>query len=398
MAASSTMTAAERRASVSLAGVFALRMFGLFLIMPVLSIYAQTVPGGDNTLLIGLAIGIYGLTQALLYIPYGWLSDRLGRKPVIVAGLVIFAIGSLVAALAHDMTWIIIGRAIQGAGAISSAVTALLADLTTEENRTKGMAMVGGSIALSFAAAITLAPILYHWVGMSGLFTLIGSLAVIAIGVVLWIVPDPTVAPEIANNSFSEALRHTELLRLNFGVFVLHAIQSAFFVIVPRLIENAGLPIASHWKIYLPVILIAFVLMVPAIVVSEKRNKTKPMMLIAIALIFIAQAVLGGVPDTLTIVIAMLFVYFVGFNVLEAVQPSMVSKFAPGHRRGAAMGVYNTTQALGLFAGGAFGGWLLSHHGASAVFLFCAGSALLWLIIAFKMKTPPRNTTTAGAH
>jgi predicted MFS family arabinose efflux permease len=390
------MSALEMRATVSLAAIFALRMLGLFMVMPVFAVFAKTEPGGNNPTLIGLAIGIYGLTQACLYIPYGFVSDRIGRKPVIVAGLVVFALGSAVAALAQDMTWIIIGRAIQGAGAVSSAVIACIADLTSEENRTKAMAVVGGSIGMSFAVAIVAAPVVFEWLGMRGIFSAIGVLAVIAIGVVLWVVPDPPPPPPHVKAPFSEVLHNPELLRLNFGVFVLHATQTALFVILPRLLESDGLPVADHWKIYLPVMGLSFVLMIPAIVVAEKRAKMKHVMIAAIALILIGQLSFAELPHTLWWIAGVLLVYFTGFNVLEASQPSMVSKLAPGLRKGAAMGVYNTTQALGLFTGGALGGWLLKVQGQSAIFLACAALALLWLIIAASMKQPPPRRRDGG--
>jgi predicted MFS family arabinose efflux permease len=385
------MSGLEMRATVSLAAIFALRMLGLFMIMPVFAIYAKGIPGGDNAAAVGLAIGIYGLTQSLFYIPYGWMSDRLGRKPVIIGGLVIFALGSVVAALAHDMTWIIIGRAIQGAGAISSAVTAFIADLTTEANRTKAMAMVGGSIGVSFGVAIILAPIVFRWIGMSGLFSAIGVLAVLAIGVVVWIVPDAPTGPPVVRTPFSEVLHNPELLRMNFGVYALHATQTALFVVLPHMLEAAGLPVDSHWKVYLPVMGLSFFLMVPAIIVAEKRGRMKPVMLGAIALVLIGQLALAELPGMLWVIALVLLVYFTGFNILEASQPSMVSKLAPGPRKGAAMGVYNTLQALGLFSGGAIGGWLSKSSGPHAVFFAASALVLVWLVAAMWMKAPPKK-------
>ncbi|MEM5434822.1 MFS transporter [Paraburkholderia diazotrophica] len=389
-ATSSRMSAHELRATVSLAAIFALRMLGLFMIMPVFSIYAKTIPGGENVLLVGIALGAYGVTQSLLYIFYGWISDKVGRKPVIATGLLIFALGSFVAAFAHDMTWIIIGRVIQGMGAVSSAVIAFIADLTAEEHRTKAMAMVGGSIGVSFAVAIVGAPIVFHWVGMSGLFALVGVFSILAIGVVLWIVPDAP-KPVHVPAPFREVLHNRELLRLNFGVLVLHATQTALFLVVPRILEAGGLPVASHWKIYLPVMGLAFVMMVPAIIAAEKRGKMKAVLLGAIGLILIGQLLLGVAAHTIMAVAAILFVYFLGFNILEASQPSLVSKLAPGNRKGAAAGVYNTTQSIGLAMGGVIGGWLLKVDGQSAVFFACSGLVACWLIIAASMKQPPRK-------
>ncbi|MEM5315671.1 MFS transporter [Paraburkholderia sp. JHI869] len=391
------MSAPELRATVSLAAIFALRMLGLFMIMPVFSVYAKTIPGGDNLLLVGIALGAYGVTQSLLYIFYGWVSDMVGRKPVIATGLVIFAIGSFVAAGAHDMVWIIVGRVIQGMGAVSSAVLAFIADLTAEEHRTKAMAMVGGSIGLSFAVAIVGAPIVFHWVGMSGLFALVGVFSILAVGVVIWVVPDAPHKPVHVRAPFAEVLHNVELLRLNFGVLVLHATQTALFLVVPRLLVDAGLPVASHWMIYLPVMGLAFVMMVPAIIVAEKQGKMKPVLVSAIGLILIGQLLLGSLAHTLVIVSAVLFVYFLGFNILEASQPSLVSKLAPGNRKGAATGVYNTTQSIGLALGGVVGGYLLKHEGASAVFYACSGLVLCWLIIAANMKAPPKRAEAKRA-
>jgi len=393
---STRMSASEIRATTSLAAIFALRMLGLFMIMPVFSVYAKTVPGGDNALLVGLAIGIYGLTQSLLYIPYGWASDKLGRKPVIIAGLVLFALGSLVAAFAHDMLWIIIGRAIQVAGAISSAVTAFIADLTSEANRTKAMAIVGGSIGMSFAVAIIAAPIVFRWIGMSGLFGAVGVLAVAAIGVVIWVVPNPPAPPVHVKAPFFEVLHNPELLRLNFGVYALHATQTALFVILPQILVAQGLPLDSSWQMYLPVMGLSFCLMVPAIIVGEKHGKMKSILLGAITAVLIGQLCLAVFPHTLWWMAAMLLVYFTGFNVLEASQPSLVSKLAPGMRKGAAMGVYNTTQALGLFSGGALGGLVLKSAGQNGVFFACSGLVLVWLIIAATMKPPPRPAHAAA--
>ena len=389
------MTSTERRASFWLATIFALRMLGLFWIMPVFSIYAQSLPDGNNTQLVGLAIGIYGLSQSLFYILYGLASDRWGRKPVIVIGLIIFALGSWVAATAHTLPWIIVGRAIQGAGAISSALIALLADLTEEANRTKAMALIGASIGLSYAIAMITGPLLYHALGMSGLFALMGVLALLAIVVVLRWIPSPTEQAQKNSASrvnlrsaFTAVLSHAELLRLNLGVFILHATQTALFVIFPRLLVNTGLTLESHWKIYLPVMGLSFVFMVPAIIIAEKYRKMKSVFFFAISCIALSQLLFAELAPTLPFLASGLLIYFIGFNVLEASQPSLVSKFAPKEYKGAAMGVYNTTQALGLFSGGVLGGYLLHHFSVNAIFFVCASMAVLWLIIASPMRAP----------
>nr|WP_226810256.1 MFS transporter [Candidatus Vallotia lariciata] len=392
------MNTLELRATISLASVFALRMFGLFMIMPVFSVYARTIPGGDNAVLVGVAVGIYGLTQAALYIFYGWLSDCIGRKPVIVSGLAIFAFGCAVAACANNIYWIIAGRALQGAGAISSAVLALIVDLTTESNRTKAMAIVGGSIGASFGVAIVVAPLLYTVIGMSGLFTAIGILSVLAIAVVLWIVPNPKLPPLHIKAHFNEVFHHCELLRMNFSVFALHATQSALFVVVPRILVGAGLPISSHWKIYTPVMVLAFMLMIPAIIIAEKRGRMKSMMLWSIIAILISPIVLSQVRHTAIAVATALLIYFTGFNILEVSQPSLVSRLALGTRKGAAMGIYNTAQALGFALGGVMGGWLLKLYSDTAVFYACFILVFSWLIIAIPMRIPLTVNSYSEVH
>ena len=387
------MSAAEIRASVSLAGIFALRMLGLFLILPVFSIHAATLSGGQNAALVGLAMGVYGLVQAFGQLPFGIASDRFGRKPVIVLGLIIFALGSFIAAAATSIEWVIVGRAVQGGGAISAAVTALIADATRDQHRTKAMAMVGGSIALTFALSLILAPLLYQSVGMVGIFGITGVLALAAILVVLYVVPAvPMVQTRHVN--ILAIVRNRELMRLNYGVFVLHMVQIAMFVVIPPvLVEATGLPLPEHWKIYLPVVLASFVLMLPPIFASEKHGKVKQTFIGAIALLLLVQIglwlCLSGIGVHSAILISLLLVFFVAFNILEASQPSLVSRIAPPDAKGTALGVYNTMQSLGLFCGGAVGGLIKQTMGAPSVFVFGAVLTVGWLIIAASMNNPP---------
>ncbi|WP_301103474.1 MFS transporter [Propionivibrio sp.] len=384
------MTFAERRAGVGLASIFALRMLGLFLILPVFSIYAKDLPGGDDMALVGFALGAYGLTQAFLQIAYGVASDRFGRKPVIVFGLVLFIIGSFVAALAGDIYGIIAGRVLQGAGAISAAVTALAADLTREQHLTKVMAMIGSSIGLVFALSMVGAPLLYATIGMPGIFALTGVLAILAIYVVLKVVPAAPVIPRQPGwPSFVEVLTHPQLLRMNFGVFTLHLMQTAMWVLLPSaLVHMGGFPVAEHWKIYLPAVFLSFVIMVPAIIAAEKHGRMKLVFNAAITLLVVVQVGFGFFGNSIYALAFWLMLFFVAFNVLEATQPSLISRIAPSHAKGAALGVYNTTQSLGLFLGGVLGGALAKHSGAQAVWIACAILALVWLGFGLSMTMP----------
>ena len=394
---SARMSPTEIRASASLASIFALRMLGMFLILPVFAVHARTLPGGDNAALVGLAMGIYGLTQSFGQIPFGAASDKYGRKPVIIIGLVLFALGSFIAAFAESLTWVIIGRAVQGAGAISAAVTAFIADATRDEHRTKAMAMVGGSIGLTFAISLVAAPLMYRLIGMEGLFALTGILSTLAILVVIYIVPPAPPKAPIKNVPFSQVLADRELMRLNFGVFALHVTQMAMFVVVPSaLVQYAGLPLEGHWKVYLPVVLVSFAVMMPPLMAGERRGMMKQVFLGAIGLMLLVQAGLWiylSRPAEMhwAILIGLLFAFFISFNILEATQPSLVSRIAPPAAKGSALGVYNTLQALGLFCGGALGGWLQEHVGAPSVFALCSVLTVAWIIIAANMKKLPRR-------
>lgn len=402
--AASRMTAAERRASASLAAIFALRMLGLFLVLPVFALEAARLPGGDDAARVGLAMGMYGLTQAFLQIPFGLASDRFGRKPTIVAGLLLFALGSGIAAWAPDLTWLTVGRAVQGAGAISAAVTAFLADVTRDGVRTKAMAMVGASIALMFALSLVLAPLLAASIGLSGIFVLTCMLALVGIAVVIWGAPPepalhkPSDMNQVRGSGMGEVLRHAGLLRLNLGVFVLHAVQLAMWMAVPALLLQAGLAKVDHWQVYLPAVVASLLVMGGVLFPMERRGRLRGVFLAAIGLIALVQLGLwwvasrsvaeGAAPGLWTLGLLM-FVFFIGFNTLEASQPSLASRLAPAHARGAALGVYNTLQSVGFFVGGAVGGWLASTHGATGLFAVCGAAMLVWLVLAWPMRVPP---------
>jgi MFS family permease len=389
---SDPMSREERRAGVALAAIFALRMLGLFLVLPVFAVFAATLPGGDDPTLVGVALGAFGATQALFQIPYGMASDRLGRKPVIVAGLLIFAAGSFLAAAAPDIHWVIAGRVIQGAGAISAAVTALAADLTREQHRTKVMAMIGSSIGLVFALSLVVAPLLYAAVGMGGIFILTGVLALAAILLLARAVPAAPALPALARPPFSRVLLDGQLARLNFGVLALHLMQTALWVLVPPALVAAGLPLAEHWKVYLPAVLASFAVMVPAIILAERRGRVKPVFLAAIALLMLVETGLAVMAGGMYVIGVLLLLFFVGFNIMEALQPSLISRVAPPAAKGAAMGVYNTTQSIGVALGGVAGGWLFKHFGAVAVYGFCVALGSVWLVLAATMVLPQRAT------
>ncbi len=384
----------EMRASMALAWVYALRMLGMFLMLPVLALYAATLPGaGDNKMLVGLAMGMYGLTQALLQLPLGMASDRFGRKKVIYLGLAVFAIGSFLAAVANSLPMLVLARAVQGAGAVSAAVTALVADLTREEVRTRAMAMIGLSIGLTFSISLVASPLLSDYIGVAGLFVLTGVLTLISMLVVKFLVPDPARSKlhedaEVQPARFGEVLKNKELLRLNFGIFALQCGMMALFTSLPFALQDLGMNKAEHWQIYLPATLIGLVLMVPAIIIGETRHKLKQIFLLGIALILAAQlGLLFGLHSVWLIGLS-LIVYFVGFNILEASQPSLVSKIAPGELKGTAMGVYNTMQSVGLFSGGALGGLLFQHFGFNGVFAFCSVLIGFWFVLAAVAPAP----------
>jgi MFS family permease len=393
------MTPLEIRSSLSLASIYGLRMLGMFLILPIFAIYAEGLPGSPSAFQVGLALGAYGLTQALFQLPFGMLSDRYGRKNIIYIGLLLFALGSFVSGYSDDINIIILGRAIQGAGAISAAITALVADLTRDEHRTKAMAMIGATIGITFALSLMGAPVLNRLIGVPGIFMLTGFLSLSAILVVRFVVPTPlnintSKTLKEPAPSFKSILKNKELSRLNFGIFALHAAQMAMFIVVPiALATSGGMDVNQHWKVYLPVLLSSFVFMVPIIILSEKFNRAKLVFISSIFLMLIAQLMFGILINVFWGLVASLFVYFVAFNVLEASLPSLISKIAPPSAKGTAIGVYNTCQSLGVFFGGLLGGFLADVGGSFSVFSFCAILMTLWVGFALSMKAPPAIKT-----
>lgn len=388
----SKMSPMERRASLSLAGIFGLRMLGMFIILPVFALYAARLPGGTDKTLVGLALGIYGLTQAFLQIPLGWLSDRIGRKPVIIGGLLVFALGSFIAARADTLTGITLGRAIQGSGAIAAALIAMAGDLTREENRTSAMAMIGVTIGLAFTASMALSPLLYPVIGVPGLFVLTGILALTAIAVTVWILPNPT-GPVAATDrvSFAHVLKHKELWRLNLGIFVLHSSLMATFIVVPAALVRAGLSQADHWKLYLPVMIASFILMVPPVAFAHGKWR-KQVFLGALGVVLLGHLMMHFALGSVWGIAVALTVFFVGFNVLEASLPSLVTLVAPPQAKGTASGVYSTIQFLGTFSGATLAGYVSQHYGASSVSLMTLMLTLLWLGVAWSMNVNKPET------
>ena len=387
------MTGIERRIAMALAGTFSSRMLGLFMILPVFTLYATELDGYTMTLA-GLAMGIYGFTQAIFQIPMGMLSDKIGRKPVIIAGLLIFAFGSVVAAMSDTMMGVIVGRALQGAGAIASAVMALAADLTREEHRIKVMALIGISIGLSFAVAMIMGPVLHGWFGVPGIFWTTALLAVGGIVIIMTLVPKPVVSrfhrdTELELGWFRKAVKDSQLLRVDAGIFILHLNLMATFVVVPRLLQDGlGLEVSDHWKVYLPVLLVSMIAVAPFIILAEKKHKVREVIIGSVLVLVLAQIGLDLLSGTLAGMVFVLLLFFIAFNLLEATLPSLVAKLAPVAHKGTAMGVYATSQFLGIFVGGLAGGAISQYWGANSVFIFNALSALIWLLLAYTMRQP----------
>jgi predicted MFS family arabinose efflux permease len=381
------MNPSELRSALALAGIFGLRMLGLFLLLPVFSIHAKDLPGGDQAFFIGLALGIFNIVQACFHIPLGRLSDRIGRKKVVLWGLSLFVAGALICAAKDDLLWISIGRGVMGAGAISAAVSAWVADLTREQVRSQAMALVGASISLSFAVSLVVAAPLYRMISLSGMFLVLAILGAVAMVVAYFVLPNNRPEIHSQQDSLKVVFLRPELMRLNIGVFVLNATQVAMFLVVPRLLEQAGFPLSAHWQIYLSVVLLSFIFMVPLLIYGEKKQRIRLVLLIAIILLVIAEIIFTQASSVMLIAVALL-IYFIGFNLLEALQPSLVTRYAK-ESKGTALGIYNTTQSIGLFTGAVMGGLLMDSHGDLSVFVMGAAMLLCWLIIAWSMRELP---------
>lgn len=390
--ANNGLSKTEKKVAFSLASVFGLRMMGLFMIMPVFALYGQHLEG-FSPLWVGVAIGAYGLTQAILQIPMGILSDKFGRKPIILAGLLIFAIGSLVAANAESIYGVVAGRALQGMGAIAAAVLALAADLTRDEQRTKVMAIIGMCIGFSFALSLLVGPIVAQHLGLSGLFFMTAGLALLGMWIVQVLVPNPiSQAPKgdtvAAPEKLKRMLFDPQLFRLDAGIFILHLVLTAVFVALPLDLVDAGLVKEKHWMLYFPAFIGAFLLMVPLIIIGVKRNNTKGMFQVALLIMMAALGSMAMFADNLVMLSIAVVLFFTGFNYLEASLPSLIAKFCPVGDKGSAMGVYSTSQFLGAFCGGLLGGGAYQLLGASGVFAAALGLMVIWFLLTFGMKNP----------
>ncbi|MGC9385740.1 MAG: MFS transporter [Hydrogenovibrio sp.] len=391
---SRSMTPTERRAAFSIAGIFSTRMLGLFMIFPVFALFAQEEFADVTATQIGIAIGIYGLTQAFLQIPYGMLSDRFGRKPLIIVGMLVFMLGSIICALAESIEMMIVGRAIQGMGAVAAVLMASVADLVSEQFRLRAMSIVGLTIGFSFTASLVVGPMLGELFGVRGIFWVIAGLGVLGIMLVLFAVPKIEQQSfqreaEADPSQFKDVLKNPQLLRLDIGVFVLHAILTAMFIVVPFLIrDTAGLDSMHHWELYLPVMLLSFVLMVPFIIQAESKGRMKPIFVGAILTISLMQLALLYGASGFWSVFLILMVFFTAFNLLEASLPSLVVKLSPADKKGTASGVYSSSQFFGAAFGGALGGWLYQTFGLEGLFGFTAAIGFLWFLLAATMVKP----------
>ena len=383
------MNSTERLLALKVSLIMSVRMLGLFMLFPVMSVYAGDYDS-STPFLIGMAIGIYGLTQALLQIPFGYLSDRFGRKPILIIGLLIFLLGSIVAANATNIIFVVMGRALQGGGAISAVLMAFLADSVSENNRAKANAFVGFQIGVAFMVSLIIGPIITSRIGLSGLFWVIGLLSIIAMLIVLSLQHSkPINYYRLSFGAFRETLGR-ELVTLDFSVFSLHLILASGFIVMPLLImENQIVSMEDNWQLYLPAVLHSFIGMIPLIIISEKFKKTKYILLLSIFLLIISQIIFYISNLNFSVFLITLTIFFVAFNTVEAILPSLLSKTASSSKRGLAMGIFSTSQFLGTFIGGAIGGLIYDIYDLNSVFLFTIFVAIIWwfMVLFSPLKT-----------
>jgi len=385
------MNSAERFFALKISLVMAVRMLGLFMLFPVMSVYAGDYES-STPFLVGMAIGIYGLTQAIFQIPFGYLSDRFGRKPILLIGLLVFLFGSIMAANTSNIIIVVIGRAFQGGGAISAVLMAFLADSVSEENRAKANAFVGFQIGVAFMLSLLIGPIISSRVGLSGLFWVIALLSLIAMLIVISLKHTKSITYyKLSLKAFKENFTK-ELLALDFSIFSLHLILAAGFIVMPLLImENQIVSMLDNWQLYLPAVLLSFLGMIPLIIISEKFKKTKYILLISILLLISSQIIFFSLNLNFKVFLITLTIFFVAFNTVEALLPSVLSRTASASKRGLAMGIFSTSQFLGTFIGGAIGGFIYDIYDLNSVFLFTIFVAIIWwLLILFmplKSKT-----------
>ncbi len=391
---SNAMSPVERRAAFSVAGIFSTRMLGLFMIFPVFALFAENEFANVTGVQIGLAMGIYGLTQAFLQIPYGMLSDRYGRKPLIIAGMLIFMVGSMICAVAESIEMMILGRAIQGMGAVAAVLMASVGDLVSEKFRLRAMSIVGITIGLSFTLSLIAGPVLASWFSVRGIFGVTAGLAVAGILLVQFAMPPIKQQAfqreaQADPSQFKEVLGNKQLLRLDLGVFILHAMLTAMFIVLPlSLRDNAGLDVLSHWIIYLPVMLLSFGLMVPFIIQAESHGRMKQIFVGAVITVTLVQLAFVSIENSFWILFILLLIFFTAFNLLEASLPSLVVKLSPADKKGTASGVYSTSQFLGAAIGGVLGGFFYQYYGYNGVFLFTAAIGMIWILAAVTMENP----------
>lgn len=401
---SSALSFDEKRSCASLATIYSMRMLGLFMVLPVFIMEARQYPGGDDPSSVGLAMGMYGLVQAVLQIPFGLAADKFGRKRVIIFGLILLGVGSVVASCATSVAGLALGRAIQGGGAISAAVTALLADQTRDHVRTKGMALIGASIGLMFALSLLIGPILAAHVGLSGIFAISAVMALLGILIIVYWTPKEAVLTETLPKQTRAQLRKTllqaDLLRLDFGVFVLYTVQLAMWVGIPSLLTQAGVISKDHGWIYLPAVLLSFVFMGLTLFRMERRGKLRPLFLgsiVSTIVVLIGMYFQSEGQQSVWMLGGLIFLFFSGFNILEASQPSLASRMSPAESRGAVLGVYNTLQSLGIFVGGAMGGVIARAIGLQGLFLACAALTVVWCWVSWPMKFSAPNHAGSNA-